>query len=128
MPTKLIGLAAFAPLLGLAALACGGDDDRETAGDSPATAASQTSARETPAETATSAATSGATSDATAAATSGAAATQAGTGGDGGFVLVGGDSHGIRKVRRCEPFSGNEDDLDLQALATVSRSSLSSTG
>ncbi len=106
-------ILAGAPALGLALFAlsaCGGDDDdsgaaTQAAGAAGTTAAATTNAASSP-------------SGATAVATTPAAASPAGntTQGAAGFVDVNGNRLAIDRVRRCEPFFGHEEDLDLTGI------------
>jgi hypothetical protein len=105
MGTRLYGLSTVLAFISFALVACGGDDD-----DSPEATASETEATANGGAATTAAATTDASETQTQATDSG------GSAGEAGFVEVDGQSFAITDVRRCEPFSGREDDLDLQAL------------
>jgi hypothetical protein len=83
----------------LALVGCGGDDDDDpVAVSTPTTATEDSDAEPESDETADS------------------GSDEPASGGEAGFVVVDGTTLGINEVRRCEPFFGGEDDLDLQAL------------
>jgi hypothetical protein len=89
-------------VLALALVGSGGDDDDDpVAVSTPTTATEDSDAEPESDETADSG------SDEPA---------SGGEAGEAGFVNINGTTLGINEVRRCEPFFGGEDDLDLQAL------------
>lgn len=94
------------PLLVLAAIACGGDDDNSrstTFGDASATASNGA----------------GSNSGAAAGTPSPSEATPpSSVGGGVGVIEANGKSYGVGEVRRCEPIFEGDDNLDLQALAS----------
>lgn len=100
---RISATVAMAALFVFSFAACGGDDDDDTG---PATTAAATTG------TAGSPTTDGAAASATTAGNSGSGAST----GQVGFVVVDGNRIALTQTRRCKPFSGRGEDLDLTGI------------
>lgn len=108
-------MAALAALMFLFAAACGGDDDDAadgSAGDDAAQQSSEDDADDTDTDTVDDDGEDAADDDDD----DDAGDDEAPAAGEFGTITINGDVYPVTMLNRCIPFSGSDDDLDLQAL------------